>query len=240
MAFATIGTRGIQAQSIDLTTKVTGTLPVPNGGLGIASGTTGQFLKFTGTETLASSADNGGGLVLLSNSESSSSASSVIFDNVFTSSYNKYKITGFMIPSGDNRSFRINARTGGASGSTNTASIYNGIYRSRAINSSGSGVTTDEQFYQYTAWNFAENTNLDSNSAYLGFDFTIYDPNTEIAGRMMLSGFTTFHQNSDARQDIAYCGGRLDSDINATGIVFSYNADNVAKHSISVYGVADA
>ena len=53
MAFATIGTAGIQAQSIDLSTKVTGTLPVPNGGLGIASGTTGQFLKFTGTETLA-------------------------------------------------------------------------------------------------------------------------------------------------------------------------------------------
>ena len=54
MAFATIGTRGIQAQSVDLTSKVTGTLPVPNGGLGIASGTTGQFLKFSGTETLAS------------------------------------------------------------------------------------------------------------------------------------------------------------------------------------------
>ena len=60
MAFATIGTAGIQAQSIDLSSKVTGTLPVPNGGLGIASGTTGQFLKFTGTETLASAADNVG------------------------------------------------------------------------------------------------------------------------------------------------------------------------------------
>jgi hypothetical protein len=63
MAFATIGTAGIQAQSIDLSTKVTGTLPVPNGGLGIASGTTGQFLKFTGTETLAP-AEAGGGKVL--------------------------------------------------------------------------------------------------------------------------------------------------------------------------------
>ena len=60
MAFATIGTRGIQAQSVDLTSKVTGTLPVPNGGLGVASGTTGQFLKFTGTETLASSAVSAG------------------------------------------------------------------------------------------------------------------------------------------------------------------------------------
>ncbi len=60
MAFATIGTAGIQAQSVDLSSKVTGTLPVPNGGLGIASGTTGQFLKFSGTETLASSAVSAG------------------------------------------------------------------------------------------------------------------------------------------------------------------------------------
>jgi hypothetical protein len=64
MAFATIGTRGIQAQSVDLSSKVTGTLPVPNGGLGIASGTTGQFLKFSGTETLASSAIGDTGKVL--------------------------------------------------------------------------------------------------------------------------------------------------------------------------------
>ena len=67
MAFATIGTAGIQAQSIDLSTKVTGTLPVPNGGLGIASGTTGQFLKFTGTETLASAADNAGKILQVKN-----------------------------------------------------------------------------------------------------------------------------------------------------------------------------
>ena len=49
MAFATI----------DVTKGITGTIPVANGGTGLASGTTGQFLKFTGSTTLASSADNG-------------------------------------------------------------------------------------------------------------------------------------------------------------------------------------
>ena len=53
MAFAQIGTRGVQAQSIDLDADVTGSLPVANGGTGLASGTTGQFLKFTGSTTLA-------------------------------------------------------------------------------------------------------------------------------------------------------------------------------------------
>lgn len=46
MAFATI----------DVTKGITGTIPVANGGTGLASGTTGQFLKFTGTTTLASNA----------------------------------------------------------------------------------------------------------------------------------------------------------------------------------------
>lgn len=76
MAFATIGTAGIQAQSIDLSTKVTGTLPVPNGGLGIASGTTGQFLKFTGTETLAPAEAGGGKIGQVLNTINSSEAAS--------------------------------------------------------------------------------------------------------------------------------------------------------------------
>ena len=49
--------------TIPLTPGVTGTLPVANGGTGIASGTTNQFLKFTGITTLASAADNAGAVV---------------------------------------------------------------------------------------------------------------------------------------------------------------------------------
>ena len=49
MAFATI----------DVTKGITGTIPVANGGTGLASGTTGQFLKFTGSTTLASAASGG-------------------------------------------------------------------------------------------------------------------------------------------------------------------------------------
>ena len=46
MAFATI----------DVTKGITGTIPVANGGTGLASGTSGQFLKFTGNTTVASAA----------------------------------------------------------------------------------------------------------------------------------------------------------------------------------------
>ena len=40
---------------IDMSKMVTGTLPVASGGTGLTSGTADQFLKFTGTTTVASS-----------------------------------------------------------------------------------------------------------------------------------------------------------------------------------------
>jgi len=47
-------------QSINLATNTTGTLGVANGGTGLASGTSGQFLKFTGSTTVASAAVSAG------------------------------------------------------------------------------------------------------------------------------------------------------------------------------------
>jgi len=57
------GTGGTSIPATNLASGVTGTLPVGSGGTGIVSGTTDQFLKFTGTTTLASAADNAGKIV---------------------------------------------------------------------------------------------------------------------------------------------------------------------------------
>jgi len=59
MALTTVKNAGL-AGSIDLANKVTGTLPVASGGTGLTSGTSGQFLKFTGSTTLASATDTQG------------------------------------------------------------------------------------------------------------------------------------------------------------------------------------
>ena len=45
---------------IDVANMLTGATPVANGGTALTSGTSGQFLKFTGSTTLASAADNAG------------------------------------------------------------------------------------------------------------------------------------------------------------------------------------
>ena len=78
MAFATI----------DVTKAITGTIPVANGGTGLTSGTTGQFLKFTGTTTVASSAVSAGKVLqvveaILSSSQYSTSSS---YSTVLTAS----------------------------------------------------------------------------------------------------------------------------------------------------------
>jgi len=78
---------------------VTGTLPTTNldtvgvaqGGTGITSGTTDQFLKFTGTTTLASAADNSG-LTLISE-VATTDVLTVTMDNVFTTDYDNYLLT---------------------------------------------------------------------------------------------------------------------------------------------------
>jgi len=50
------GTGGTSIPATNLASGVTGTLPVGSGGTGLTSGTTDQFLKFSGTTTLASAA----------------------------------------------------------------------------------------------------------------------------------------------------------------------------------------
>ena len=54
------GTNSTATTFVNAATNVTGTLPVTKGGTGLASGTTDQFLKFTGSTTVASAAVEGG------------------------------------------------------------------------------------------------------------------------------------------------------------------------------------
>lgn len=75
---------------IDISKMTTGTTPVTQGGTGITSGTTDQFLKFTGTTTLASSADNSG-LTLITSS--TTTGGSISLTDVFTSTYRNYLMT---------------------------------------------------------------------------------------------------------------------------------------------------
>ena len=80
-------------QSVNLTSNVTGALPVANGGTGLTSGTTDQFLKFTGSTTLASAADNAGGMVLLTSGDITSTTSTIAITGTHvTSTHDHYRL----------------------------------------------------------------------------------------------------------------------------------------------------
>ena len=61
---------------IDVANMLTGSTPVANGGTGLTSGTSGQFLKFTGSTTLASAAAGKVGQVIQNVITSGNTASS--------------------------------------------------------------------------------------------------------------------------------------------------------------------
>ena len=57
------GTNSTATTFVNAATNVTGTLPVGSGGTGLTSGTTNQILKFSGSTTLVSAAEAAGGKV---------------------------------------------------------------------------------------------------------------------------------------------------------------------------------
>ena len=103
---------------IDVANMLTGATPVANGGTGLASGTSGQFLKFTGSTTLASAADSGKvlqvvtGTITNDNFVTSTSAATLLTVNITPAStsnkvfvtcaiqYNNYGNGGTSFPNG--------------------------------------------------------------------------------------------------------------------------------------------
>tara|TARA_R100000988_G_scaffold79945_1_gene43474 strand:+ start:1328 stop:1999 length:672 start_codon:yes stop_codon:yes gene_type:complete len=103
---------------IDISKMTTGTTPVTQGGTGLTSGTTDQFLKFTGTTTLASAADNAGSFVKLSTVDISGTPTEVAFNNsIITSTYKQYLfVFTDVVTTGDNTYLKMQESTNNGGG----------------------------------------------------------------------------------------------------------------------------
>ena len=149
------GTGGTSIPATNLASGVTGTLPVGNGGIGIASGTTDQFLKFTGTTTLASATDNAGSFTKLSTVDISSGDSLVAFNSsIITSTYKQYLFMFTDVrPTADNVYFKMNESTNnGSSFLANDAdsfiSIHNSSFSATEVENHSVVNNTDAQLTQ--------------------------------------------------------------------------------------------
>jgi hypothetical protein len=231
MAFATIGTRGIQAQSVDLSSKVTGTLPVPNGGLGIASGTTGQFLKFTGTETLASAADNAAH-VKLEHKNVTSAASTINFEQKFSATYKNYfLLCSHITPSTDNTSIYMRFLTGTDTPFTTTSYNYSCTdYNNTDTNNSFFGANVAQA--RFTRGIDNDNTDVGRGS----FILNIMTPNDTTHPPEYL--WHASYRNVTQRP-MAVGSGTLNSTSAFTGIQFYMDSGNVAEFTGTLYGIVE-
>ena len=239
MAFATI----------DMTKGITGvtptanlpTIPVTKGGTNLTSGTTDQFLKFTGTTTIASAVDNAGALVHIT-SQAFPSANIFVVDSVFSSSYVNYVMTINMLncTTDDSLDF-VFVKSGTADASSNYRYTMNGYQNSGSGSSSYSNGTTTfgRLFYDMDA---------DSEAGASG-TFTIYSPYAAYQ-RKQITGIAAIQKQTASNTTPYFIASDYHNGTTQqfTGIKFqsrighNFRAGSVSGgySSVSIYGVKNS
>jgi hypothetical protein len=228
----------IANSTINLTTKVTGTLPTTNGGTGLATlGTAAQELRVNSgataleyyTPTVASS-----DYVLLASTDASSSAS-ISFDGYFSSTYKNYKvIISGLKPATDNTEFRIRFR----SSNTEISSLNYTYVRMDGYMQSGGG-NGSGGYGEYNINRILLFDNADSGASEQSFlECTLFDPLATDSFKNIIA--TIIHSNDNATQwNIKNLGGRLrvNASTALSGFTFAFSSGNIASGNFKLYGI---
>jgi len=235
----TVTNAKIAASTIDLTTKVTGTLPVANGGTGLAAiGTSLQVLRTNTGATALEFATVSSDYVLLASTDASSS-SSVSFDGYFSSTYKVYQliISDLLPVSSSSLKCRFRRSNADVTASNYTKAGYQSWVHS------GTNAISNNTFYNYDKIDLTQNSIRVASSAqgYFGF-ITIFNPlNTSSYKRILCS-------QSYSSDDAGGTGGTgfFNEGISATlqdstsalsGISFFMGTGNISSGNFKLYGI---
>ena len=198
---------------------------------------TDEFLISDGgtLKRLDASYIGGGGFTLLSSLNGSGvTHANASVDNIFTSTYDVYRMVGFMAPSQDAEA-RIKLRSGGSDVSDGN---YNWVNMASYVPDSGS-TTTDVLHSNHAddVWEFGSaDINSDNDSDVVAFDFTLHDPNTNMLSRTYMTGHTVFRNGGSAKLYSEIFGGGRESNPNADGIKFFFSGGTMRYYRINIYG----
>ena len=231
MAITRIGSN----QSVNLASNVTGTLPVGNGGIGIASGTTDQFLKFTGTTTLASAADNAGSWVQIGSTVTASDSATVEFENL-ASTYQMYCIIGSQIrPATNDIDFEMNFGTDGSTYAAAKTSVYYYMQNNEGDNDSGDGIQSSGSI-GYATGEQQIMRNVSNNGTYgKAGQVRLY-----ISGLGQGSAYASYEVFCNYWSPTNYVQGIRVSGVIQTAadcIRFKCNSGNIAAGKFTLYGI---
>ena len=206
----------------------------------LAAGTSGYYLETKGSgQNPVWSEVVSGGLVKLSTSTLGSGANAMVLDNIFSSTYQAYKINIINYrTNAANGQPRVLWRAGSSDVSENWSSIYNyayGNYNGTSGNlGSGYKKYTSEGGYIGNTWNFPDEGN------HFSYDIFLAD-----GQKPVIHGFSSGKQEAAASGThwIMYCSMMSDTDVNMgssshTGIkLYAMNGRDIqAGCKIVVYG----
>jgi hypothetical protein len=231
---ATIANADIANSTINLTTKVTGTLPVANGGTGLATlGTAAQVLRVnSGATALEYATPSSGAMVFLAET-SASNVASVALNGYFTSSYDVYKIyiDGVYGSSTAYASVTFNT-TGSYTEQTSSYCFVMGGYRETNANTEGSIYNSGDSA-SYISFLQAENSITAGGSA----EFVLFNPMSTSHYKLITGNISS--RISGYIHTTGFCGS-WDNTTAITGITFKMSTGNMYARKIRLYGIKNS
>ena len=226
MAFATIDlTKGITGS---IPTANLPTIPVTKGGTNLTSWTTDQFLKFTGTTTLASAADNAGIYNVIRSAAFSSGDAYMEMTSAFNSTYRNYYIKMEQLkPNTDGADLRVEF---GQSDGTYSA----------AANFGARMIMFNGNLHHYGGTNasgFTPTWSMD-NGAWHNVELWVFDPMSTTDGKHQYV-FLSESKRYDEEYGAVYGGGMYGVGAALPRLKVKVNTGNFTEGRITVYGITN-
>jgi len=175
-----------------------------------------------------------GGLVKLgSSSVGNSTVSTITFDSIFSSTYESYRLIGFV--NADTGGAQTNFRLRASSSDVGSSSGYTRIERHTYHDPSDSS-SSQQSIHGHNSneWIIAGGgMRSDSDTAPCWFDLTFF-PNTS---RQFFNGTASYVKNTNSQVHTGYVGGITQSNLSPDGIRIFPSTGNFKYVDISIFGV---